>query len=412
MQDTDVKEHIIAVFTPLIMDKKTIIQDRKRSSTETKLSGWKPYQATSTDKRPAVTASRTLFNLVSCDSDFEKEFAFECDRLDDVEAFAKNAGPQKLTIDYLKPDKHRAMYVPDFFVKVTSGDVYLCELKGREDNLVALKAKAAIEWCKSASKGKVKWHYLYIPYHLFQQSTANSLEELARACEPSLQNLIKEGVSEQIYIDFDAVTETDLADPLFNKIMKISLVNHVPEDIHDSVRQALLILDHAEKTNMSDYAHAFQPLLYCLDDYAMRLLVSGLQNRIPTDIARRDAYFMPDLSSVFDRKRNVLEKFGRYLRDNLVFARPIMKLGTLLFCLEYAQKGGFGANGVWKDVEKAYSGSKMEELYNLLTDVNEFRNTRVAHVEVKLSDANEAWENMGKWVKCLSLINTCVDFSR
>jgi len=408
MQDTDVKEHIIAVFTPLIMDKKTVIQDRKRSSTETKLSGWKPYQATSTDKRPAVTACRTLFNLVSCDSDFEKEFAFECDRLDDVEAFAKNAGPQKLTIDYLKPDKHRALYVPDFFVRVNSSDVYLCELKGREDNLVALKAKAAIEWCKSASKGKVKWHYLYIPYHLFQQSTANSLEELARACEPSLQNLIREGVSEQIYIDFDAVTETDLADPLFERIMKISSINQVPDDIHDSVRQALLILDHAEKTNLSDYAHSFQPLLYCLDDYAMRLLVSGLQSRIPTDISWRDAYFMPDLSKVYDRKKNVLEKFGRYLRDNLVFARPIMKLGTLLFCLEYAQKGGLGANGVWKDVESVYSGAKMGELYALLTEVNEFRNTRVAHVEVKLSNVDEAWTNMGKWVKCLFIINTMV----
>jgi type III restriction enzyme len=114
---------------------------------------------------------------------------------------------------------------------------------------------------------------------------------------------------------------------------------------------------------------------------------------------------MPDLSNVYDRKRNVLEKFGRYLRDNLVYARPIMKLGTLLFCLEYAQKGGFGANGVWKDVEIAYSGEKMGELYTLLTEVNEFRNTRVAHVEVKLSDVNEAWENMGKWVKCLVKIS-------
>jgi hypothetical protein len=67
--------------------------------------------------------------------------------------------------------------------------------------------------------------------------------------------------------------------------------------------------------------------------------------------------------------------------------------------------GGFGANGVWNDVEIADSGEKMGELYSLLSDVNEFRNTRVAHVEVKLSDVNEAWENMGKWVKCLVKIS-------
>ncbi|MDD4231448.1 MAG: hypothetical protein PHU48_02170, partial [Candidatus Cloacimonetes bacterium] len=65
---------------------------------------------------------------------------------------------------------------------------------------------------------------------------------------------------------------------------------------------------------------------------------------------------------------------------------------------------GFGANGVWRDVEKAYSGAEMGELYALLTEVNEFRNTRVAHVEFKLSDVNEAWENIGKWVKCLSMM--------
>ncbi len=409
MRDADVKEHILAAFSSLIMDKKTVKQSRKKSIAESKLSAWKPFQASSTEKRPAISATKTMFNLVPCDSSFEQEFTFECDRLNDVVAFAKNTGPQKLTIDYLKPDKHRALYVPDFFVRISSGDIYLCELKGREDNLVALKAKAALEWCKTASKGNVKWRYLYVSYHLFQQSSATTLEELARACEPSLNNLIKEGDSEQTFIDFDAITETDLADPLLDKIMKISSINQIPEDIRGGIKQALLILDHAEKTKMSDYAHAFQPLLFDLDDYAARLLVSGLQERIPTDITRRDAYFMPDLSRVYPQKRNSLEKFGRFLRDNLVFARPIMKLGTLLFCLSYAQKGGFGADGVWRDVENAYSGAKMGELYNLLSEVNEFRNKRVAHVEAKLSDVKEAWENMGKWVKCLSLLDACVE---
>lgn len=37
----------------------------------------------------------------------------------------------------------------------------------------------------------------------------------------------------------------------------------------------------------------------------------------------------------------------------------------------------------------------------LHTEVNEIRNTRVAHVEVKLSDVNEAWTNLAMRVKCL-----------
>lgn len=406
MQDADVKEHILAVFTPLIMDKMQNVKVRKRSSVEKRISEWKPYQATSTKMRPAVPAGRTMFNLVPCDSSFEEEFAAECDILEDVAAFAKNAGPQRLTIDYLKPDKHRAMYVPDFFVRVKSGDIYLCELKGREDPLVPLKAKAAIQWCKSASKGKVKWHYLYVPYHLFQQSTASSIQELARACEPSLINLIKEGDSEQIYIDFDTVSEKDLAEPLFDKLMQGSSIASIPENAKNTVRQSLLILDHAEKISMNEFAHAFQPLLMPLDEYATKLLANGLKDSIPENVGWREAYFSPDLSNLYDkRKERALEKFGRYLQNNLIFGRPIMRLGTLLFCLDYAQQEGWGAEGVWKDVEQAYSGEKMKVLYDVLSEVNEFRNTRVAHVEIKLTDAKEAWSNMRKWVLCLSLMD-------
>ena len=194
--------------------------------------------------------------------------------------------------------------MPDFFVRVKSGDIYLCELKGREDNLVPLKAKAAVEWCKSASKGKVKWHYLYIPYLLFQQNPTNSLEKLARACAPSLQNLIKEGVSEQIYIDFDAVDNADISDPLFERIMKIASIDTVPEDIHENVRQALLILDHAERADMKAILMHFS-CCFNLDEYATKLLVNGLQDKIPTDIKWRDAYFIPDTSKVLIKKEVV-----------------------------------------------------------------------------------------------------------
>jgi type III restriction enzyme len=67
-----------------------------------------------------------------------------------VAAFAKNAGPQKLMIDYLKPDGQRGLYAPDFFARAADGTHYLIELKGRQDNLVPLKACAAVEWCRAA----------------------------------------------------------------------------------------------------------------------------------------------------------------------------------------------------------------------------------------------------------------------
>jgi type III restriction enzyme len=198
MRDLDVMEHIRATFTPLILDRIVHEKKRKRISQGIRLSTWKPYQATSTEKRPAVRCKRTMFNLVPCNNEFEQAFADFCDYAPDLVAFAKNAGPQKLMLDYLRPDGHRALYVPDFFVRVKNGGHLLCELKGKQDSLVPMKTRAAIEWCKAASKGQVKWQYLYVPYHLFQQSAVSTMAELMRACDPPLKSLLQEAEDNQM----------------------------------------------------------------------------------------------------------------------------------------------------------------------------------------------------------------------
>jgi type III restriction enzyme len=43
----------------------------------------------------------------------------------------------------------------------------------------------------------------------------------------------------------------------------------------------------------------------------------------------------------------------------------------------------------------------MVNLYTDLKEVNTFRNTRVAHVETKLDDPDEAWKAMRAWLRCL-----------
>ncbi len=97
----------------------------------------------------------------------------------------------------------------------------------------------------------------------------------------------------------------------------------------------------------------------------------------------------------------MLEKNQRYLRDNLVFGRSIQKLGTLLFCLDYVQTGRKGVGGIWSDAQEVFSGRKIEILRADLKEVNVFRNTRVAHVENKLDNPEEAWRAMATWFRCL-----------
>lgn len=402
MRDADVMEHVRATFTPLILAKTVKKKERQRISQGQRLSTWKPYQASSTEKRPAVPGTRTMFNLAPCENEFEQEFADFCDFAGDVAAFARNAGPQKLMIDYLKPDGHRALYVPDFFVRLRDGGYLLVELKGKVDNLVPVKARTAVEWCKAASRGNIRWRYLFVPYYLFQQSAPATVEELVRACEPSLKALLQEAETGQRQLPLLEATAQKEAKDRFANLLKKAGMAQAPEPIQDSMRQAVQLLDYAVRAGMPDYSHAFQPLLHPLDEYAIRILENRLRPCIPTDPGQSRDYFAPYLDDSPPRDRAPLEKNQRYLRDNLVFGRSIQKLATLLFCLDYAQSGGKGIGGVWRDAEAVFSGKDMQNLYTELKKVNAFRNTRVAHVESKLDNAEEAWEAMVSWFRCLN----------
>nr|MBC7244610.1 DEAD/DEAH box helicase family protein [Chloroflexota bacterium] len=404
MRDLDVMEHIRATFTPLILQKTVRKQKRQRVSRGQRLSTWKPYQATSHDKRPALPAQRTMFNLVPCDNDFEQGFTDFLETAQDVAAFAKNAGPQKLMIDYLRPDGQRALYVPDFFVRTQDGDHYLVELKGRQDEMVPLKASAAVEWCKVASGKQTRWHYLYVPYHLFQQEAATTIAELARACEPSLKTLLNEWETRQLALPLEEATAQSQAETLFERVLREAGITHPPVEVESVMRQAVLLLDHAIRSRQPTFAHAFQPLLGPLEEYALRVLAKYLKPVIPPDKEASIAFFNPSLEHLPQRERALLEKNQRYLRDNLVFGRSIQRLGTFLFCLEYARQGRDDVHGIWEEVRRRFSAARFGALCELLSQVNEFRNTRVAHVEAPLTDEQEAWDAMRAWLACLNIV--------
>ncbi len=404
MSDIDVIEHVRATFTPLILQRTVQKTERTRSGQTQRLSRWKPFQATSTEQRPAVPAQRTLFNLVPCDNAFEQEFADFCDYASDIAAFAKNTGPQKLMIDYLRPDGHRALYVPDFVVRSKDGAYILVELKGRVDAFVPLKVQAADEWCKAASNGATSWNYLYVPYQMFQEHAPSRIDELLRACRPSLQALLDEAKTKQLSLIHAKANEPDAHD-LLTRTLKEAGVNAAPEAVEDPMRQAVQLLDYAVRSKMRNYAHAFQVLLEPLDEYAIQIIEKQLAPRVPSRWQDQRDYFDPPLLVDMWWRRQ-LEKNQRYLEQNLVQRRSIQKLGTLLFCLDYAQRARLGVDGVWRDVERQFVGSDMNALYKDLKTVNDFRNTYVAHIEQILDDAGKAWEAMRLWLRCVARMVT------
>ena len=172
------------------------------------------------------------------------------------------------------------------------------------------------------------------------------------------------------------------------------------------MRQAVLLLDHSIRSNQPSFGHAFQPLLAPLDEHALGILDKHIRPHVPHKSSERYEFFNPDLGQLSSHERNLSERNGRYLRSNLEYGRSIQRLGTLLFCLNYAQSDGAGAHGVWNIVEQQFSNQVFAELYRCLDQVNEFRNTRVAHVEQPLTDQVEAWRMMELWLKCLDKMSS------
>ena len=192
LADQDVREHIRAVFVPLIRARTVKTERRRAQGQAISLSHWKPYQATFSERRPVEQAKNTLFNLVPCNQALEVGMTNFLDAAPDLAAFAKNAGPQALRIDYLTADQRLAFYTPDFFVRNGDGSYALIETKGRQDIDVPRKASAAMEWCKTASKTGIKWQYVFTPQNVMEGVTGNRLDDLVRACAPALQNLLSE----------------------------------------------------------------------------------------------------------------------------------------------------------------------------------------------------------------------------
>ena len=180
LKDNDVLECILAVFVPLVLERITETSARRHfESAPMLLSKWKLYEFTASELNPVIAADKTIFNLVPCHRNFEVEFARWLDYAKDVFAFAKNAGPQALRIDYLDSEGRISHYIPDFFVRDNKGDYFLVETKGYPDPNVEYKKKAAHSWCQSASKASgVSWTYLFVHQTEWNFSNFRSLAEL------------------------------------------------------------------------------------------------------------------------------------------------------------------------------------------------------------------------------------------
>ena len=130
--------------------------------------------------RPTYGAIKTVFNLVPCDNEFEREFARFLDGASDVAAFSKLPQQFGFSIEYTDNNANLRYYYPDFVVRAEDGTHWLIETKGAETIEVAHKDRAAILWCENATLlTATGWRYLKVPMAEYAKLQADDFEDLA-----------------------------------------------------------------------------------------------------------------------------------------------------------------------------------------------------------------------------------------
>ena len=146
------------------------------------LSGTDPFPFS----RPTFEASKTVFNLVAADNEFERDFAHFLQDATDVRAFAKLPQRFGFAIEYTDSATNLRYYEPDFVAVGYDDTHYLIETKGREDIDVAHKDRAAQIWCDSATLlTGTAWRYVKVPQNEFTKLQAGDLDDVVLAFSQS-----------------------------------------------------------------------------------------------------------------------------------------------------------------------------------------------------------------------------------
>lgn len=404
--DADVREYVRFVFVPLLREKTTISQTRIPAGIPLSLRTWKPYQVTHSELHPALSAERTMFNLVPCNRNLEVLFTGFVNTATDVAAFAKNAGPQALRIDYQGSGNRHAFYTPDFFVRAASGKNYLVETKGMVEQDVPVKARAADAWCKAASENGIKWEYLYVPEAIYKNFNGTTLEMLKDACWPELARLLQVAETSQPSLPFYQIAQVE-TETLRDQFIKQEDFQLLPENYQTSINESVNLFNFIQ-SKAGSFSPCFTPLLRSWDTASRSLVVGLVQPEVPHLKGQQDAYFEPDYFMISDRDVTWLRKNAAALKKALVYGSFIMPISMLSFCLQYSRMDPpIVVGGVFETIRNKFSKFNPSKLSERIDHIRNFRNTYVAHQDENnvLNDVEQAKVELKNWISGLSAVH-------
>jgi type III restriction enzyme len=276
------------------------------------------------------------------------------------------------------------------------------ETKGREHLDVPRKARAAIGWCQAASTPSTTWHYLYVPQGTFERLTGETLAELVRTCEPGLKDLIEEG-ERKAEMPLFATLMPEEKPPEVKDFIDPALIQSLPPRYRSALDQAIMLFRFLENKSGVNFSPVFNALLGSMDEAAKGLLLRRLESELPLKAPEQDKWFKPYYGKADPGRYQPL---AQNLRKTVVYKNGISPLGLLRSCMDYALNDNHKLGGVFEAVKTKFQVKGGRDLLATVTEINDFRNTCVAHQEKELADAKLAEKHLRKWADGLRVIAT------
>lgn len=237
--------------------------------------------------------------------------------------------------------------------------------------------------------------------------TGNSFEELVRTCRPALENVLQSEQLEERFPLFAGVLEPEEERPELKDIVDEDALKALPSRYQKAVEQAAMLFRFLENKQGINFSSVFTPLLGSLDEAAKGLILRKLQNDLPPTVPEQKAWFNQFLEDIEQPLRGRLDGMANNLKRTLVFNNGLSPVGLLRSCLEYAVKERTKLGGVFAAVKSHFAFVNAAALLDQVADINDFRNTYVAHQGKELTDSQLAKTHLGKWIGGLrSIVET------
>ena len=146
----------------------------------------------------------------------------------------------------------------------------------------------------------------------------------------------------------------------------------------------------------------FTALLGVVDETAKGLVLQKLTPKMPGNMQEQKDWFEPYLGGADRRMTPHYEQLARNLKKTLVYRNGVSPLGLLRSCMDYALNDNTKLTGVFEALKSEFRFSGGRDLLACVAEINDFRNTRVAHQDEPLTDANEAQKVLSGWITGLN----------